>query len=603
MVEPSSLSDLKIIPTSTTQSTLFEDVINNAYSKLNVHSTKFTLMNYPLSSLPEDFFKFHLHLELLDLRGNFLNQLPNSFFQLIGLKVLYLGENCFESLPVEMETFKKLEFLDLSENKFKTLNDASWLSHLISLQVLDLRGNQLTSLPTHLGFLINLKVLLIDRNPWESYSKCLTYPLQLKKRLVSHRLIYKPEDLNGHITRTSVPTSLPFQNDEKKTPLTLTVLNRDFTTPKSLSKDSGLLLSDSPGDDSLNSISKFADTSTSFFNHSYPESITPILYPSYSMRIKNPSFSGKSLSNFSGSYMSSARNGWRDSSRDSSQNFPSTFSVTSPIRNKYQSNPIILSEKKMYKGSIYLNAQYRVNTETENAPSLQLYFLNPNLTKGVLHYEKLAFLENYRTSLYATLWFLRDLSDINENWLLTDPSILDVCSVNSSNMEFHSYRRASAPAIPDISISALHLSDSPLSQTRKNLFKELIKTEITYVAEMAFAIENYCLPFLNKKLLNEEDCDLIFGNYKEILNFHKSLFFEYLPLKLENLGQYFTTYQSYLELYTRYTINYERASRIFRGWVSTRKNLKKFLDVCFLLIFPKFHHFQKKAICCSKHIL
>ncbi|KAF4217092.1 hypothetical protein CNMCM6805_006432 [Aspergillus fumigatiaffinis] len=85
-------------------------------------------------------------LEILDLRGNSLTELPKSLEHLACLRILDVGDNQLTSLPFESLGMLPLKDLRAPRNKLAgTLIPAS-LSKLDSLQSLDVTGNALTAI-------------------------------------------------------------------------------------------------------------------------------------------------------------------------------------------------------------------------------------------------------------------------------------------------------------------------------------------------------------------------------------------------------------------------------------------------------------------------
>jgi len=185
-----------------------------------------------LISLPPEIGKL-INLKVLDLRDNKLTSLPPEIGKLINLKELDLSSNQFTSLPSfitqltkleELKTILKIpkeinEFLGLNRAKRRIAEAEATLDlsllyltslpnirHLINLTELDLKHNQLTSLPNiidglinltkldlsdnhltslpnEIGALINLKVLDLTKN------KLASLPLSLKRMIKLDKLV------------------------------------------------------------------------------------------------------------------------------------------------------------------------------------------------------------------------------------------------------------------------------------------------------------------------------------------------------------------------------------------------------------------------------
>jgi Leucine-rich repeat (LRR) protein len=138
-------------------------------------------------------------LNSLFLHGNQLSgDIPSSFFNLTALNQLDLSDNKFTGLiPSFLGNFTNMSYLFLSNNDFdrapipeflpqrgnlrvlslkstnRTGTIPSFIGEMTSLLFLDLVGNELTgSLPTELGLLTYLGLLLLNRNNVRRLRKC-----------------------------------------------------------------------------------------------------------------------------------------------------------------------------------------------------------------------------------------------------------------------------------------------------------------------------------------------------------------------------------------------------------------------------------------------
>jgi hypothetical protein len=136
-----------------------------------------------LRELPEAVYALADTLEVLDLSGNELDDLPAELSRLHRLKVIFCSNNRFTRLPealgrcqaLEMVGFKanqisevpaaalppRLRWLILTDNRIATLPDE--LGHR-PLQKVALAGNRLTALPASLGTCETLQLLRISAN-------------------------------------------------------------------------------------------------------------------------------------------------------------------------------------------------------------------------------------------------------------------------------------------------------------------------------------------------------------------------------------------------------------------------------------------------------
>ena len=91
-------------------------------------------------------------LQILDLEGNRISALPDTFGKLQRMRILLLGENCLVNLPWKaIESFGDLYSLDVFSNKLSgELIPSTDEIILSSLSNFDIHSNALTSLPSNL---------------------------------------------------------------------------------------------------------------------------------------------------------------------------------------------------------------------------------------------------------------------------------------------------------------------------------------------------------------------------------------------------------------------------------------------------------------------
>lgn len=142
-----------------------------------------------LEEFPREVLDLADSLEILDLSGNCLRDLPPDFDRLQKLKIAFFSGNLFESLPgvlarcpdLEMVGFKScrlerieedalpanLHWLILTDNQLERLPDS--IGGRPRLQKLMLAGNQLRELPRTLSRCRNLELLRISANRLEAF--------------------------------------------------------------------------------------------------------------------------------------------------------------------------------------------------------------------------------------------------------------------------------------------------------------------------------------------------------------------------------------------------------------------------------------------------
>jgi leucine-rich repeat protein SHOC2 len=110
----------------------------------------------------------------LDLSGNNLSSLPDSFSKLVNLNHLYLSSNKFTDIPKNIAEIVNLYYLNLDRNFLNGLPDE--FSNLNNLFYLDLSSNNFTDVPDSITRLINLKYLNLTGNQLTDLSKLTSLP-------------------------------------------------------------------------------------------------------------------------------------------------------------------------------------------------------------------------------------------------------------------------------------------------------------------------------------------------------------------------------------------------------------------------------------------
>ncbi|MFW6731940.1 MAG: leucine-rich repeat-containing protein kinase family protein [Synechococcus sp.] len=146
-----------------------------------------------LQEFPREIFALADSLEVLDLSGNSLSELPDDMSRLSKLRVLFCSENRFDQLPEVLSTCVQLEMVGFRSNRIRELTAAAispnlrWLiltdnqiaalpdsiGNCARLQKLMLAGNQLTDLPEAMRGCVGLELLRISANRFESLPQWL----------------------------------------------------------------------------------------------------------------------------------------------------------------------------------------------------------------------------------------------------------------------------------------------------------------------------------------------------------------------------------------------------------------------------------------------
>lgn len=147
-----------------------------------------------LRTFPAEIFALADTLEVLNLSGNALSDLPDDLHRLHKLKVLFCADNAFTHVPesigrcaqLSMVGFKAnriaqlspralppaLRWLILTDNQLEALPDE--LGHCTQLQKLMLAGNHLSALPDALQHCQRLELLRISANRFKALPAWLT---------------------------------------------------------------------------------------------------------------------------------------------------------------------------------------------------------------------------------------------------------------------------------------------------------------------------------------------------------------------------------------------------------------------------------------------
>lgn len=155
----------------------------------NIHAAKLTgstrlNLSCGLKELPAEIYELADTLEILDLSGNQLSSLPDDFYRLHKLRILFCSDNQFTRLPevlgqctqLTMVGFKanqicdvpaaslgkSLRWLILTDNKIRELPPE--IGQCTHLQKLMLAGNQLQTLPQEMAACHSLELLRIAAN-------------------------------------------------------------------------------------------------------------------------------------------------------------------------------------------------------------------------------------------------------------------------------------------------------------------------------------------------------------------------------------------------------------------------------------------------------
>ncbi|XP_017047063.1 leucine-rich repeat-containing protein 40 isoform X4 [Drosophila ficusphila] len=151
--------------------------------------TELVLSNNLIGYVPQFISQF-TRISFLNLSNNLLNDLPNEFGVLNTLRELNIANNRFSFIPNCVYELQGLEILIASENHIKMLN-VSGLQNMKRLSTLDLRNNDIDTVPPILGNLTNITHLELVGNPF---------------RQPRHQILMKGTDAIMSYLRDRIPT-------------------------------------------------------------------------------------------------------------------------------------------------------------------------------------------------------------------------------------------------------------------------------------------------------------------------------------------------------------------------------------------------------------
>jgi len=146
-----------------------------------------------LQEFPQEIFELADTLEILNLSGNSLSELPDDLPRLSNLRVLFCSENRFTQLPEVLSSCVHLEMVGFKANHIREVAPAAispWLRWLIltdnqvsalpasisnctRLQKLMLAGNQLADLSEEMRGCVGLELLRISANRFQALPQWL----------------------------------------------------------------------------------------------------------------------------------------------------------------------------------------------------------------------------------------------------------------------------------------------------------------------------------------------------------------------------------------------------------------------------------------------
>ncbi|WP_102305341.1 leucine-rich repeat-containing protein kinase family protein [Vibrio cyclitrophicus] len=146
-----------------------------------------------LTEFPLEIIELADSLEILDLSGNQLSELPQELTQLTNLRIIFASNNLFTHLPDVLGSLPELEMVGFKTNQIKTVSEESlpaqlrWLiltdnaievlpnslGERPRLQKLALAGNKIRVLPESMENLSNLELVRLSANQLTEFPEFL----------------------------------------------------------------------------------------------------------------------------------------------------------------------------------------------------------------------------------------------------------------------------------------------------------------------------------------------------------------------------------------------------------------------------------------------
>ena len=144
-----------------------------------------------LRQFPEEIFDLAETLEILDLSGNSLSALPDDFYRLRQLRILFCSDNQFTELPAVLGQCPQLSMIGFKANLISTVPAAALPRQLRWLILTD---NRISELPAQIGACRQLQKLMLAGNRLQSLPQALANCSRLELlRISANQLAALPE--------------------------------------------------------------------------------------------------------------------------------------------------------------------------------------------------------------------------------------------------------------------------------------------------------------------------------------------------------------------------------------------------------------------------
>ncbi|WP_365947944.1 leucine-rich repeat-containing protein kinase family protein [Tardiphaga sp.] len=148
-----------------------------------------------LTDFPHEILDLGDTLEILDLSGNALCELPDELAEWPRLRIIFCSDNQFTELPEVLGRCPQLSMVGFKANRIRRVSAKALPPRL---RWLILTGNEIDRLPEEIGFCTQLQKLMLAGNRLESLPETLAGCINLELlRLAANRLTALPEWLLG----------------------------------------------------------------------------------------------------------------------------------------------------------------------------------------------------------------------------------------------------------------------------------------------------------------------------------------------------------------------------------------------------------------------
>lgn len=114
-----------------------------------------------LKEFPRDIFNLSNTLEILDLSGNHLFELPDDFYRLKKLSIVFFSNNHFTIFPEVLGKCENLDIIGFKSNKIAVISENALPTNT---RWLILTNNKLTALPKSIGNCLRMQKLMLAGN-------------------------------------------------------------------------------------------------------------------------------------------------------------------------------------------------------------------------------------------------------------------------------------------------------------------------------------------------------------------------------------------------------------------------------------------------------